>query len=91
MRIWRSGCDREYPDAADSPRGEMAICSCINRSNIPLFPYRRLATTNLIDSPQADEDLQDLPPPDRAMVRCWARAFWALEENFRHIMAYRDR
>jgi putative transposase len=86
--------EREYPDAAGSLREGMAECFTINRLDVPLSLHRCLATTNLIESPQAGVRMKTRRVcrwRDQAMVKRWAgAAFVATEKNFRRIMGYRD-
>jgi len=86
--------EREYPDAAGSLREGMAECFTINRLDVPLSLHRCLATTNLIESPQAGVRMKTRRVcrwRDQAMVKRWAgAAFLATEKNFRRIMGYRD-
>lgn len=86
--------EREYPDAADSLREGMGECFTINRLDVPLSLHRCLATTNLIESPQAGVRMKTRRVcrwRDQAMAKRWAAAaFLATEKNFRRIMGYRD-
>ena len=86
--------EREYPDAADSLREGMTECFTINRLDVPLSLHRCLATTNLIESPQAGVRMKTRRVcrwRDQAMVKRWAgAAFLATEKSFRRIMGYRD-
>jgi transposase-like protein len=86
--------EREHPDAAQSLREGMAECFTINRLDVPLSLHRCLATTNLIESPQAGVRMKTKRVcrwRDQAMVKRWAgAAFLATETSFRRIMGYRD-
>ena len=69
-------------------------CFTINRLGLPASLHRCLATTNLIESPQAGVRLRTRRVcrwRDAAMVQRWvASSFLATEKNFRRLMGYQD-
>src|SRR5581483_9270894 len=86
--------ERDYPAAAASLREGLEECFTLNRLGVPPSLHRCLATTNLIESPQAGVRMRTRRVcrwRDAAMVRRWvAAAFLATEQNFRRLMGYQD-
>lgn len=86
--------ERDYPAAANSLLEGLEECFTINRLGVPPSLHRCLATTNIIESPQAGVRMRTRRVcrwRDAAMVKRWvASAFIATEKNFRRIMGYRD-
>ena len=86
--------ERDCPAAAASLREGLEECFTINRLGLPASLHRCLATTNLIESPQAGVRLRTRRVcrwRDAAMVQRWvASSFLATEKNFRRLMGYQD-
>lgn len=86
--------EQECPAAANSLREGLEECFTINRLGIPPSLHRCLATTNLIESPQAGVRMRTRRVcrwRDAAMVERWvAASFLATEKNFRRIMGWKD-
>ena len=86
--------EREYPSAAASLREGLEECFTMNRLGVPPSLHRCLATTNIIESPNAGVRIRTRRVchwQNGAMVRRWmASAFLRTEKNFRKIMGYRD-
>lgn len=86
--------ERNYPAAAASVREGLEECFTLNRLGVPPSLQRCLATTNIIESPQAGVRMRTRRVcrwRDAAMVQRWvAAAFLATEQNFRRLMGYQD-
>lgn len=86
--------EREHPEAAASLREGMEETFTINRADVPPSLHRCLATTNVIESPQAGVRKKTGNVSrwrDGDMVMRWvAGSFLLTEKNFRKIMGYRD-
>ena len=81
---WYEG---DWPEAAASLREGMEECFTINRLGLPPSLHRCLATTNIVESPNAGVTRWK----DAAMVCRWAAAaFLDTEKSFRKIMGYKD-
>ena len=85
---------RDYPDASASLCEGLAETFTINRADVPPSLHRCLATTNVIESPQAGVRKKTGNVSrwrDGDMVQRWvAGAFLLTETNFRKIMGYQD-
>ena len=88
---WYEG---DWPGAAASLREGMEECFTINRLGLPPSLHRCLATTNIVESPNAgvrQRTRRVTRWKDAAMVRRWAAAaFLDTEKSFRKIMGYKD-
>ena len=88
---WYEG---DWPEAAASLREGMEECFTINRLGLPPSLHRCLATTNIVESPNAGVRRRTRRVTrwkDAAMVRRWAAAaFLDTEKSFRKIMGYKD-
>ncbi len=88
---WYEG---DWPGAAASLREGMQECFTINRLGLPPSLHRCLATTNIVESPNAgvrQRTRRVTRWKDAAMVRRWAAAaFLDTEKSFRKIMGYKD-
>lgn len=86
--------EREYPAAAASLVEGLEECFTINRLGLPASLHRCLATTNIVESPQAGVRMRTRRVcrwRDAAMVKRWvAASFLATEKNFRRLMGYKD-
>lgn len=86
--------ERDHPQAAASVREGLAETFTINRADVPPSLHRCLATTNIIESPQAGVRKKTgnvCRWRDGAMVLRWvAGAFLLTEKRFRRIMGYQD-
>ncbi len=84
--------ERGYPEAARSLRDGLEETFTINRLGLPPSLYRRLATTNLIESPQSGVRKRTgnvCRWRDGDMVLRWvAGAYLVTEKCFRKIMGY---
>jgi len=84
----------EYPSAAASLREGLEETFTINRLQLPPTLHRCLATTNIIESPNAGVRQKTRRVSrwrNGLMVLRWAAAgFLATEKNFRKVMGYRD-
>ncbi len=84
----------EYPSAAASLREGLEETFTINRLQLPPTLHRCLATTNIIESPNAGVRQKTRRVGrwrNGQMVLRWAAAgFLATEKHFRKIMGYRD-
>ena len=85
---------REQAKAAESLREGVEECFTINRLGRPPSLHRCLATTNIVESPNAgvrQRTRRVTRWKDAAMVRRWAAAaFLDTEKSFRKIMGYKD-
>ena len=88
---WYEG---DWPEAAASLREGMEECFTINRLGVPPSLHRCLATTNIVESPNAGVRRRTRRVTrwkDAAMVCRWATAaFLDTEKSFRKIMGYKD-
>ena len=88
---WYEG---DWPEAAASLREGLEECFTINRLGLPPSLHRCLATTNIVESPNAGVRRRTRRVTrwkDASMVRRWAAAaFLDTEKNFRKIMGYKD-
>ncbi len=88
---WYAG---DWPEAAASLREGLEECFTINRLGLPPSLHRCLATTNIVESPNAGVRRRTRRVTrwkDASMVRRWAAAaFLDTEKNFRKIMGYKD-
>ena len=88
---WYEG---DWPEAAASLREGLEECFTINRLGLPPSLHRCLATTNIVESPNAGVRRRTRRVTrwkDAAMVRRWAAAaFLDTEKSFRKIMGYKD-
>ncbi len=88
---WYEG---DWPEAAASLREGMEECFTINRLGLPPSLHRCLATTNIVESPNAGVRRRTRRVTrwkDAAMVSRWAAAaFLDTEKSFRKIMGYKD-
>ena len=88
---WYEG---DWPEAAVSLREGMEECFTINRLGAPPSLHRCLATTNIVESPNAGVRRRTRRVTrwkDAAMVCRWATAaFLDTEKSFRKIMGYKD-
>ena len=88
---WYEG---DWPGAAASLREGVEECFTINRLGLPPSLHRCLATTNIVESPNAgvrQRTRRVTRWKDAAMVRRWAAAaFLDTEKSFRKIMGYKD-
>ena len=86
--------ERDYPDAAASLREGVDECFTINRLDVPHSLRRCLATTNIIESPQAGVRLRlrrFCRWRPQGMVKRWVgAAYLVTEKSFRRIMGYQD-
>ena len=86
--------EREHPEAAASLREGLEETFTINRADVPPSLHRCLATTNVIESPQAGVRKKTgnvCRWRDGDMVLRWvAGAFLLTEKHFRRIMGYQD-
>lgn len=86
--------ERDWPAAAAALREGAAECFTINRLGLPPSLWRCLATTNIIESPQAGVRLRTRRVTrwkDAKMVLRWvAASYLDAEKNFRKIIGYRD-
>lgn len=86
--------ERDWPAAAAALREGAEECFTINRLGVPPSLWRCLATTNIIESPQAGVRLRTARVTrwqDADMVRRWvAASLLDTEKSFRKIMGYRD-
>jgi len=86
--------ERDHPEAAASLREGLDETFTINRHDVPPSLHRCLATTNVIESPQAGVRKKTGNVSrwrDGEMVLRWvAGAFLLTERNFRKIMGHRD-
>ena len=96
-RGWRSSpqwYEGDWPEAAASLREGMEECFTINRLGLPPSLHRCLATTNIVESPNAGVRRRTRRVTrwkDAAMVCRWAAAaFLDTEKSFRKIMGYKD-
>jgi len=84
----------DWPAAAASLREGVEECFTINRLGLPPSLHRCLATTNIVESPNAGVRRRMRRVTrwkDAAMVRRWAAAaFLDTEKHFRKIMGYKD-
>ena len=88
---WYEG---DWPAAAASLREGLEECFTINRLGLPPSLHRCLATTNIVESPNAGVRRRTRRVTrwkDASMVRRWAAAaFLDTEKSFRKIMGYKD-
>lgn len=95
MRKLAEPLEREQPQAAASLREGLEETFTVNRADVPPSLHRCLATTNIIESPQAGVRKKTAKVSrwrDGAMVERWAAGPLLLtEKTFRRIMGYRDR
>ena len=88
---WYEG---DWPEAAASLREGMEECFTIIRLGVPPSLHRCLATTNIVESPNAGVRRRTRRVTrwkDAAMVCRWATAaFLDTEKSFRKIMGYKD-
>ena len=86
--------ERDYPDAAASLREGLEECFTINRLDVPQSLHRCLATTNIIESPQAGVRLRLRRfcrwKPGGMAKRWVGAAYLATEKSFRRIMGHQD-
>ena len=86
--------ERQHPEAAASLREGLEETFTINRADVPPSLHRCLATTNVIESPQAGVRKKTgnvCRWRDGDMVLRWvAGAFLLTEKHFRRIMGYQD-
>jgi len=86
--------DRDYPSAAASLLEGLEECFTINRMGVPPSLMRRLATTNIIESPHAGVRIQTRRVTHwqngKMVIRWLASAFIRTEKRFNKIMGYRD-
>jgi transposase-like protein len=94
MRKLAEQLEREHPQAAASLREGLEETFTVNRADVPPSLHRCLATTNIIESPQAGVRKKTANVSrwrDPAMVERWvAGALLLTEKNFRRIMGYQD-
>ena len=94
MRKLAEQLEREHPQAAASLREGLEETFTVNRADVPPSLHRCLATTNIIESPQAGVRKKTANVSrwrDPAMVERWvAGALLLTERNFRRIMGYQD-
>jgi putative transposase len=90
----RKLAERDHPQAAASVREGLEETFTINRADVPPSLHRCLATTNIIESPQAGVRKRTgnvCRWRDGAMAMRWvAGAFLLTEKRFRRIMGYQD-
>lgn len=86
--------ERDWPAAAAALREGAEECFTINRLGVPPSLWRCLATTNIIESPNAGVRLRTARITrwqDADMVQRWvAASLLDAEKSFRKIMGYRD-
>jgi putative transposase len=86
--------EREHPEAAASLREGLEETFTIKRADVPPSLHRCLATTNVIESPQAGVRKKTgnvCRWRDGDMVSRWvAGAFMLTEKHFRRIMGFQD-
>lgn len=86
--------ERDWPAAAAALREGAEECFTINRLGVPPSLWRCLATTNIIESPNAGVRLRTTRITrwqDADMVQRWvAASLLDAEKSFRKIMGYRD-
>ncbi len=86
--------ERDYPEAAASLREGLEETFTINRTDVPPSLHRCLATTNVIESPQAGVRKKTgnvCRWRDGQMILRWvAGAFLLTEKRFRRIMGYQQ-
>lgn len=86
--------ERDHPEAAASLREGLEETFTINRHDVPPSLHRCLATTNIIESPQAGVRKKTGNVSrwrDGKMILRWvAGAFLLTEKNFRKIIGYQD-
>ena len=86
--------ERDYPEAAASLREGLEETFTINRADVPPSLHRCLATTNVIESPQAGVRKKTgnvCRWRDGQMTLRWvAGAFLLTEKRFRRIMGYQQ-
>ncbi len=84
--------ERDYESAERSLREGMAVT--LQRLKMPPSPYKCLATTNLIESPQSGVARRTAHVKywrDQGMAERWVASAWLLTENrFRKISGHHD-
>ncbi len=86
--------ERDDESAARSLREGMAEMFTVQRLKLPPSPYKRLATTNLIENPRSGAARRTANVNywrDQGMAGRWVAPAWLLTENlFRKISGHRD-